>query len=213
MAKKKNVKKQARGFRALLISRRAGYVAIVILLLGLGVYMYLHNRSIDKQAKQQKADYTVVDKQMQQVMAEITATVGQPAEIHKTYGCGKTAAKFDEGSMTCNIAYSFFYNSISIETAATLTNNMLAVIKSGPGKNAVTFNPPSHSNSQALYHYTTANKALRCDYNYYAQDSESFNNNQTWDFQHKADSAYVGRYVYQCGGVVKKAFYPTKKTN
>jgi hypothetical protein len=185
------------------------YIVLAVLVVFIGLRMYTHNRDLDRQAKQQKADYAVVDKQMQAVMAGIIKTAGEPAEMHKTYGCGKTAAKFDEGHMTCNIAYSFYYEASSIPNAANSTRNMISEIQTLT-KNTLEDSMPSVTDSSSFSHYSSDFREISCDYNFQAESTQDwFNQTKSSNgFHTNASSPYAALYVYQCGGRVAKALFP-----
>jgi hypothetical protein len=213
MAKPSSPNKQKKPLSGMNFSWRWVVYVLGALFLFFGLTIFFHQQNVNKQAKQQKADYAVVDKQMQAVMADITEAVGQPAEIHHGYSCGKTAAKFDEGVMTCHMFYDFFYNADSVKNAATFTETAIPILKKESNRFVSTPTNLRDVSNALYYQYETEFKELGCDYNYSAESQENFNDHQVWGFTKQTIGLYAARYTFHCGGPVAKAFYPVEKTN
>lgn len=106
-----------------------GLILLAALLLISGVFLYKHQQN-NKAIAAERAQYAQAEKDMDALVAQITAKFGKPDNSKKVKSCGYTSVEFGRGDRYCGISIAIAYPILSREAATQLSEEISSHIKS-----------------------------------------------------------------------------------
>jgi hypothetical protein len=183
---------------------------VILLVLVVGLKLYSHHQMIDRESAKERVNYEKLDAQMKAVMTEIRQKVGVPFEEQYSQGCGRTSAKFYQGTLTCGIGYVFSYEVDSVEQGKELALGMIRPTTA----DATEYGTFPSDLSQLTYGLTintdTLNKKIGCNLYYDLKSAKVHNDILAGNFNKPVSKAFAAEFRYNCGGPVVKALYPVR---
>ncbi len=186
-------------------SKRTLLIPIIITAIavaGIGTYLYRQHQS-NKAYQADKAQFTQVEADMKATYQAMTTAAGKPDVSKYDKGCGRPNLKFKNGSLFCNVTYTFAYGENDLDGAYKHTKALQdSIVQNGhiiTSQN--TANDILDNQSQALRFTIESPIGMSCElifsYDLSRDDakSEAFTNR------------FTSNYQYRCTKGVKIAIY------
>jgi len=193
--------------------KRLKLATLIILFVGLALFG-THQLQLEIQHHGEVTKFNAIEKDLATQYKAVTATIGQPVEMHIVKDCGHTHLKAGNGALGCGVDYYFFYPVASQDEGKAMALKLRPLFERFNDVKSAYMTPSNLWQITTSLQYThTRPDNVSCGYSYNLEDASLHNDNvghkiDSVQFDKPTNSVYAAEFSIGCGkGDVAKPIY------